>query len=83
MKVPYAGGKMDPEHFSALSLERQKAISCSYASLLAMNVIHRLEALNGLEKFALYIDYCAEVLDHQSQGTDDRSICLRPRKWLN
>lgn len=63
MKVPYAGGKMDPEHFSALSLERQKAISCSYASLLAMNVIHRLEALNGLEKFALYIDYCAEVLD--------------------
>ncbi|MDJ1637436.1 hypothetical protein [Rhizobium rhizogenes] len=63
MKVPYAGGKMDPEHFSALSLERQKAISCSYASLLAINVIHRLEALNGLEKFALYIDYCAEVLD--------------------
>lgn len=28
-----------------------------------MNVIHRLDALDGLEKFVLYIDYRAEVLD--------------------
>lgn len=63
IKVPLAGGGVDPEHFSTLPLERQKTISCSYASLLAMNVIHRLDTLNGLEKFVLYIDYCAEVLD--------------------
>lgn len=63
VKVPFAGGSADPESFSALSLERQKTISCCYASLLAMNVIYRLDALTGLEKFVLYIDYCAEVLD--------------------
>lgn len=63
IKAPLAGGGVDPEHFSTLSLERQKTISCSYASLLAMNVIHRLDTLDGLGKFVLYIDYCAEVLD--------------------
>ncbi len=63
IKVPFSGGGPDPEPFSALLLERQKTIACSYASLLAMNVIHRLDRLDGLEKFVLYIDYCAEVLD--------------------
>lgn len=63
IKVPFAGGSVDPESFSALPLERQKVVSCSYASLLAMNVIYRLEALTEPEKFVLYIDYCAEVLD--------------------
>ncbi|WP_244557245.1 hypothetical protein [Agrobacterium tumefaciens] len=62
-KVPLAGVGLDPEHFSALSPERQKTISCSYASLLAMNVIHRLDTSDGLGKFVLYIDFCAEVLD--------------------
>ncbi len=63
VKVPFAGEGSDPEPFSALSMERQKTIACSYASLLAMNIIHRLDALDGLEKFVLYLDYCAEVLD--------------------
>ncbi|NKL21121.1 hypothetical protein GFM07_18910 [Rhizobium leguminosarum bv. viciae] len=63
VKVPFAGEGFEPEAFSALSLERQKIIACSYASLLALNIIHRLDALDGLDKLTLYIDYCEEVLD--------------------
>ncbi|MDK4729472.1 hypothetical protein [Rhizobium phaseoli] len=63
VKVPFAGESFEPEAFSALSPERQTTIACSYASLLALNIIYRLEALDGFEKFTLYIDYCEEVLN--------------------
>jgi hypothetical protein len=63
VKVPFAGESFDPEAFSGLSSERQAIIACSYASLLALNIIHRLDDLDGFEKFTLYIDYCEEVLN--------------------
>jgi len=63
VKVPFAGESFEPELFSVLSPERQITIACSYASLLALNIIDRLDALDGFAKFTLYIDYCEEVLN--------------------
>lgn len=63
IKVPFPDGKAVPEQFKDISLERQMVIACSYASLLAMNTIDACEDLTADEKFALYIDYCVDVLD--------------------
>ncbi|WP_244425743.1 hypothetical protein [Rhizobium etli] len=62
-KVSLGGGSVDYESFRDLSLDRQKVISCSYASLLAMNAVNLIDGLDGIEKFVLYFDYCAEILD--------------------
>lgn len=62
-RTPYETGSQKPEAFTDLSPDQQKLVSCSYASLLALNIIGGLEDLNEIEKFTLYLDYCAEVLD--------------------
>ncbi|MGY4751957.1 hypothetical protein ACVNHC_19035 [Pannonibacter sp. Q-1] len=63
VKLPFASENFEPETFNALLPERQKIIACSYASLMALNIIHRLDGLDSFEKFTLYIDYCEEVLN--------------------
>ena len=62
-KVRFGDGSEDPEPFKSLPEERQKLVACSYASLLAMNVISQIKGLNNLDRFILYFDYCTEVLD--------------------
>lgn len=63
VKLPFASENFESETFNALLPERQKIIACSYASLMALNIIHRLDDLDSFEKFTLYIDYCEEVLN--------------------
>lgn len=50
-------------NFSDLTQLQQQVISIPYASLLAANTIDRLPGLNSFEKFSLYFNYCADVLD--------------------
>lgn len=66
VKVSFEGVSEHPETFRDLLPDRQRFISCSYASLLAINVINSLKGLDGAEKFVRYMDYCCEVLDLMS-----------------
>jgi hypothetical protein len=61
--TPFTGESAAPEAFSELPREMQELKSCPYASLLAINIIHRLENLTATEKFTNYIDYCSEVMN--------------------
>ncbi|WP_244656445.1 MULTISPECIES: hypothetical protein [unclassified Rhizobium] len=63
VKVPLAGQSFEPETFSAVLPEDQAIIACSYASLLALNIIHRLDALDSFDEAMLYIDYREPVLN--------------------
>lgn len=62
-KVPFPDGEAVHEQFKDISFERQMVIAISYGSLLAMNTIETCADLTADEKFELYIDYCADVLD--------------------
>lgn len=62
-KVQFGDGSADPEPFKFLPTDRQKLVACSYSSLIALNVISQIKDLNNLDRFTLYFDYCAEVLD--------------------
>ncbi|MCD2323471.1 hypothetical protein LQ953_05515 [Sphingomonas sp. IC-56] len=61
--MPFTGESTVPEVFSELPSEMQEFKSCPYASLMAINIIHRSKILDPIEKFIAYIDYCSEVLN--------------------
>lgn len=61
--LPFADEGEAPETFSELSSEMQQFKACSYASLLATNIIYRLDNVTPLEKLDIYVDYCSEVMN--------------------